>query len=146
LIADVKIAVVTGGAHGIGRALCERLAQDGVKVVVADLDEDAATVVAADIDGVSFKVDVGDEAGMTAMIESVEETVGPIDIFFSNAGLVFGDGKSGAARTLAWCSATASPELPRPMECWLRSTIAGISPGASTSWRMYTRLGYSFRA
>jgi NAD(P)-dependent dehydrogenase (short-subunit alcohol dehydrogenase family) len=97
LIADVKIAVVTGGAHGIGRALCERLAKDGVKVVVADLDEDAAKIVAADIDGVSFKVDVGDEAGMTAMIESVEESVGPIDIFFSNAGLVFGDGKSGAA-------------------------------------------------
>lgn len=97
MIADVKIAVVTGGAHGIGRALCKRLAQDGVKVVVADLDEAAAKIVATDIEGVAVKVDVGNEADMTAMIETVEESVGPIDIFFSNAGLVFGDGKSGSA-------------------------------------------------
>ncbi len=97
MIADVKIAVVTGGAHGIGRALCMRLAQDGIKVVVADLDEAAAKIVATDIEGVAVKVDVGNEADMTAMIETVEESVGPIDIFFSNAGLVFGDGKSGSA-------------------------------------------------
>ena len=97
MIANVKVAVVTGGAHGIGQALCRRLAQDSIKVVVADLDFVAAQFLAAEIDGVALKVDVGDEADMTAMINKVEETVGPIDIFFSNAGLVFGDGKSGAA-------------------------------------------------
>jgi NAD(P)-dependent dehydrogenase (short-subunit alcohol dehydrogenase family) len=97
MIADVKTAVVTGGGHGIGQALCQRLAKDGIKVVVADLDYEAAQSVAAEIDGVAVKVDVGDEADMTAMIDKVEETVGPIDLFVSNAGLVFGDGKSGAA-------------------------------------------------
>ena len=97
MIADVNVAVVTGGGHGIGQALCRRLAQDNIKVVVADLDYVAAQVVAAEIDGVGIKVDVGDEADMTAMINKVEETVGPIDMFVSNAGLVFGDGKSGAA-------------------------------------------------
>ena len=97
MIADVNVAVVTGGGHGIGQALCRRLAQDNIKVVVADLDYVAAQMVAAEIDGVGIKVDVGDEVDMTAMINKVEETVGPIDMFVSNAGLVFGDGKSGAA-------------------------------------------------
>ena len=68
-----------------------------MKVVVADLDEDAAQRVATEIEGVAVRVDVGDEASMTAMIDTVESTVGPIDMFFSNAGVVFGDGKSGSA-------------------------------------------------
>ncbi len=97
MIADVNVAVVTGGGHGIGEALCRRLAQDNIKVVVADLDYVAAQEVAAEIDGVAVKVDVGDESDMTAMINKVEETVGPINMFVSNAGLVFGDGKSGSA-------------------------------------------------
>ena len=69
MIADVSTAVVTGGGHGIGAALCRRLAKDNIKVIVADLDEAAAQAVAAEIDGVAFKVDVGDEAEMTAMIK-----------------------------------------------------------------------------
>ena len=97
MIANANIAVVTGGGHGIGEALCMRLAADGIKVVVADLDEDAAERVASAIDGVAVRVDVGDESSMTAMIDEVENTVGPIDMFFSNAGVVFGDGKSGSA-------------------------------------------------
>lgn len=94
---DISIAVVTGGANGIGRALCRRLHRDGAKVVVVDLDKDAADEVAAEIDGVAYRVDVGDEAAMTAMIDDVEQNVGPIDLFASNAGVVFGDGRSGAA-------------------------------------------------
>lgn len=97
MINDAKTAVITGGGHGIGKALCERLARDNIKVVVADLDADAAKRVAASIDGVAIKVDVGDETKMTAMIDEAENTVGPIDMFFSNAGVVFGDGKSGSA-------------------------------------------------
>ncbi len=57
VISGVKTAVVTGGGHGIGRALCRRLHADGVEVVVADLDEQAATKVAAEISGVSFGVE-----------------------------------------------------------------------------------------
>jgi len=97
MISDAQIAVVTGGGHGIGKALCERLARDGIKVVVADLDDSAARVVADAIDGVAVSVDVGDEASITTMIDEVEKSVGPIDMFFSNAGVVFGDGKSGSA-------------------------------------------------
>ncbi len=97
MIADIKIAVVTGGAHGIGAALCRRLGSSGVKVVVVDLDEEAAEKVAQDIGGVAYRTDVGDAAAMHALIEAIETNVGPIDLFASNAGVVFGDGKAGSA-------------------------------------------------
>ncbi len=97
MIPNVKIAVVTGGGNGIGRAICRRLARDDVKVVVVDLDKDAADTVAAEINGIAYCVDVADEADMLALVDDVEENVGPIDLFASNAGVVFGDGKSGSA-------------------------------------------------
>jgi NAD(P)-dependent dehydrogenase (short-subunit alcohol dehydrogenase family) len=97
MIPDVKTAVVTGGAHGIGEALCRRLAKDGVKVVVADLDIDAAQVLAGEVGGVARCVDVGDETAITTMIDDIDSSVGPIDLFISNAGVAFGDGKSGSA-------------------------------------------------
>jgi NAD(P)-dependent dehydrogenase (short-subunit alcohol dehydrogenase family) len=97
MIPNVKIAVVTGGGNGIGRAICRRLASDGVKVVVVDLDKEAASAVAAEIDGVSYCVDVANGAEMLALIDDIEDNVGPIDLFASNAGVVFGDGKSGSA-------------------------------------------------
>lgn len=97
MIPNVKIAVVTGGGHGIGRALSKRLAKDGVKVVAADLDEAAAEQAAAEIGGIAKAVDVSDEDALRAMVDDVEATVGPIDLFASNAGVVFGDGKSGSA-------------------------------------------------
>lgn len=96
-IANVNTAVVTGGAHGIGEALCRRLAGDGVKVVVVDIDDAAAARVAADIGGVARRADVGDEAEVAALVEDIETGIGPIDLFASNAGVVFGDDRSGSA-------------------------------------------------
>jgi len=92
-----SIAVVTGGGNGIGAAMSRRLAQDGTNVVVVDLDKDAAEAVAADIGGVARQLDVSDESAIAALIDDVEANVGPIDLFASNAGVVFGDGKSGSA-------------------------------------------------
>ena len=97
MIANAKTAVVTGGAHGIGRALCERLRKEQIDVVVADLDASAAQSVAEDIGATAIAVDVGNERSMTALIDEAEQCVGPVDMFFSNAGVVFGDGKSGSA-------------------------------------------------
>jgi len=97
MIPNVSIAVVTGGGNGIGRALCRRLHRDGVKVAVVDLDKEAADQVAEEIGGVAYRVDVGDEAAMAALVNDVEANVGPIDLFASNAGIVFGDGPSGSA-------------------------------------------------
>lgn len=95
----ISIAVVTGGGNGIGAALCRRLAQDDIKVVVVDLHNDAAAAVAAEIGGVAYQTDVGDAAAMAELVDDIEAKVGPVDLFASNAGVVFGDGMSGSAST-----------------------------------------------
>ncbi len=92
----MTVAVVTGGGHGIGRALCRRLHRDGLTVVVADIEADAAQNVADEIGGIARTLDVTDEAAIVAMIDEIERDVGPIDLFISNAGVAFGDGESGA--------------------------------------------------
>jgi NAD(P)-dependent dehydrogenase (short-subunit alcohol dehydrogenase family) len=93
---STSIAVVTGGGHGIGRALCRRLAADGVKVVVADIEGDAAEVVATEVGGAAKQIDVSDEAAIVRLVDEVEADIGPIDMFISNAGVAFGDGDSGS--------------------------------------------------
>jgi NAD(P)-dependent dehydrogenase (short-subunit alcohol dehydrogenase family) len=92
----IKVAVVTGGGHGIGRALCRRLGKDGATVIVADLDGTAAAKVADEIGGIARTLDVSDEPAIAALVEEIERTRGPIDMFISNAGVGFGDGSSGA--------------------------------------------------
>ena len=76
---DIGVAVVTGGGHGIGRALCRRLARDGKTVVVADIEFDAAQAVAEEIGGHAFSLDVADETAMQAFVRDVEDSIGPID-------------------------------------------------------------------
>jgi len=97
MTAAIKIAIVTGGGHGIGRALCRRLSADGATVFVADIDIAAAQVVAEEIRGVAAELDVSDERAITTLVTKVEDKHGPIDMFISNAGVGFGDGESGAA-------------------------------------------------
>ena len=83
-----QIVVVTGGASGIGRALCRRFAADGArKVVVADRDADGAAVVAQEIGGDAQRVDVARESEIAALIEHTETAHGPIALFCSNAGI-----------------------------------------------------------
>ena len=83
-----KIVVVTGGANGIGRALCEIFHGAGAaKVVVADIDSAAARGVAASIAGAAFKCDVGKEKDIIHVIEETERLFGPIALFCSNAGI-----------------------------------------------------------
>ncbi len=83
-----KTVVVTGGANGIGRALCESFHRAGAaKVVVADIDSAAARVVAASVDGAAFKCDVGKENDILHLIDETERLFGPIALFCSNAGI-----------------------------------------------------------
>jgi NAD(P)-dependent dehydrogenase (short-subunit alcohol dehydrogenase family) len=83
-----KIVVVTGGANGIGRALCEAFHRAGAaKVVVADLDLAGAESVAASVDGAAVKCDVGREEDIRHVIEQTEAQFGPIALFCSNAGI-----------------------------------------------------------
>jgi NAD(P)-dependent dehydrogenase (short-subunit alcohol dehydrogenase family) len=80
--------VVTGGAGGIGQALCRRFAEEGARaVVVADVTAERAQAVAADVDGLAIGFDAGTEAGVRALIDEATAANGPIDVFFSNAGV-----------------------------------------------------------
>ena len=91
------VAVVTGGGGGIGRAFCERLASEGARVAVVDLDAAAAEATAGAVGGLAMPCDVGDEAAVRSMIDRVEAELGPIDVFVNNAGILTGDGPGGAA-------------------------------------------------
>lgn len=83
-----KVVVVTGGADGIGRALCERFAAEGAKkVVVADINKAGAEKVAAAIGGLGFGCDVSKEAEIQHLVAEAERLAGPIDLFVSNAGI-----------------------------------------------------------
>jgi len=87
-----KVIVVTGGASGIGRALCHRFAQERAKaVVVVDTNEKDAKRVADEIDGLAIKCDVGKEDEIISVVRQTEEKIGPVDMFCSNAGIP-GDG------------------------------------------------------
>jgi NAD(P)-dependent dehydrogenase (short-subunit alcohol dehydrogenase family) len=86
-----KIIVVTGGAKGIGKGLCERFHKEGArKVIVADIDEAGAKAVAAAIGGEAYRCDVTKEADIVHLVTDVENRIGPIDLFCSNAGVATG--------------------------------------------------------
>ena len=83
-----KVVVVTGGANGIGRALCRRFATEHAKaVVVADLDAAKADALAAEIGGLSIPTDVGSEQAMQRLVTETTERFGAIDLFCCNAGV-----------------------------------------------------------
>jgi rhamnulose-1-phosphate aldolase/alcohol dehydrogenase len=86
-----RVAFVTGGGSGIGRATAQRLAAEGACVVVADRDASGATAVATEIGGpdaaVAVPVDVTDEAAVTAAIWAASLAFGGVDLVVNNAGL-----------------------------------------------------------
>lgn len=82
------IAVVTGGASGIGAACCRELAAAGAKVVVLDRNLAGAETVAREIGGAAYLADVTDDAGMAAVAEKIEAEVGPVATLVGNAGIL----------------------------------------------------------
>ena len=83
-----KVAVVTGGGNGIGRALCRRFAAEGAKaIVVADVNAAAARQVADEIGGTAADADVSREADVAALVTQTIARHGGIDLFCSNAGI-----------------------------------------------------------
>jgi 3-oxoacyl-[acyl-carrier protein] reductase len=80
-------ALVTGGAQGIGAAIARRLAADGVRVCVADLDLEPARAVAEEIGGIAVAVDVRDLADLEAAARATAEAFGTVSILVNNAGM-----------------------------------------------------------
>jgi NAD(P)-dependent dehydrogenase (short-subunit alcohol dehydrogenase family) len=83
-----KVAVITGGARGIGQAVARALAREGALVAVGDLDAAAAERAAAEWEGLGLALDVTDRPGFTAFLDEVERRLGPIDILVNNAGIM----------------------------------------------------------
>jgi NAD(P)-dependent dehydrogenase (short-subunit alcohol dehydrogenase family) len=82
-----RVAIITGGGGGIGSATARKWIAEGARaVVVADYDEEAASSVASELGCVGVRLDVTDEKAIGQLVEETESTLGPVDIFFSNAG------------------------------------------------------------
>ncbi len=85
-----KVALVTGGASGIGAGIASVLAGRGAKVAIGDLDERAAASVAAGLYGgnsLGLRLDVTDRASTSTALDQVEELLGPVDVLVNNAGV-----------------------------------------------------------
>lgn len=88
-----KVTIVTGGASGIGKAICERFAEVGARVVVADIDEKGAQQVVAELkeksggEHISVTIDVTNKASVDGLVQKVLQVFGRVDILVNNAGI-----------------------------------------------------------
>ena len=87
-----ETCIITGAAHGIGKAVAQRLAQEGANVVIGDVDLDAAKSAAADIEAdggraVAQWVDVAERDSVRALIAATVDHYGPLHVMFNNAGI-----------------------------------------------------------
>ena len=96
-ILEDRIAIVTGGAQGLGEAICHRLAREGAHVAVADVDLNGAQRVAADLAAqagrraIAVGVDVTNEAQVEALVQRSVQELGRLDILVSNAGILIAE-------------------------------------------------------
>jgi NAD(P)-dependent dehydrogenase (short-subunit alcohol dehydrogenase family) len=84
---DGRVALVTGAARSIGEACARKLASDGARVAVLDIDADGAERVASSIGGLAVPVDVTDSASVDAAVATVVDRLGGLDIAVNNAGV-----------------------------------------------------------
>ena len=145
-----KCAVVTGGAHGIGRALAERLAREGMRVVVADLNAERAERVAKRINGLAVVCNVGDPSAINDLVRRAEEAFGPVHVFCSNAG--FSDRRPGLEETVeevtelvnvnllshVWAAQAVVPGMIERGEGYIVQTISSASLITGPSGMGYT--------
>jgi NAD(P)-dependent dehydrogenase (short-subunit alcohol dehydrogenase family) len=131
-----KHVVVTGAGSGIGRACARRFATEGARVVVADVNLEPAEALASEIGGVAIKTDVSREDEILALVRRTREAGGPIDLFFSNAGIAGpGGGPEAPDRELqktwevnvmahVWAARAVLPEMVKRGEGYLLSTAS----------------------
>ncbi|MFH2130135.1 MAG: SDR family oxidoreductase [bacterium] len=97
-----KVVVVTGGAMGIGEAMCRRFAEESpAAIVVVDREQERAESVAGDIGGLAIRADVTVEADIINVVKKTEAQYGRIDLFCSNAGIISSDAPGWTAASCA---------------------------------------------
>ena len=148
-----RVAVVTGGASGIGLASARRLAAEGALVVVADIDPDAGRLAAQEVGGTFVQVDVTSPEQVAALFDTAVATYGGLDIAFNNAGISPPDDDSILTTELqAWrrvqevnltsvflCCKLAIPHMQRRGRGSIINTASFVARmGAATSQISYT--------
>jgi pyridoxal 4-dehydrogenase len=83
-----RVAIVTGAGQGIGRAIAEKLSEEGAKVVVADINADTAAKTAEDVGGLAHTVDVSSQEQVSELISATMSNYGKIDVLVNNAAIV----------------------------------------------------------
>jgi NAD(P)-dependent dehydrogenase (short-subunit alcohol dehydrogenase family) len=86
---DGRVAVVTGGNRGLGRAFAQALTEGGARVVIAARDQDRSQAVADELGALAVPTDVTDPASVAAMLETVTGELGPVDVLVNNSGVCF---------------------------------------------------------
>jgi NAD(P)-dependent dehydrogenase (short-subunit alcohol dehydrogenase family) len=148
-----RTAVITGGGSGIGLATARRLAEEGARVVVADIDPDAGKAAADEVDGLFVRTDVTDEDQVNALFDAAAEQYGRVDVAFNNAGISPPDDDSILTTGLdAWrrvqevnltsvylCCRAAIPHMQRAGKGSIVNTASFVAVmGAATSQISYT--------
>src|SRR6266513_291546 len=85
-----RVAAITGGGRGIGKATAQALLRQGMKVGIGDVDLEAARATAAELGGgtVAFELDVTRRESVAAFLDGVEAKLGPVDVVVNNAGIM----------------------------------------------------------
>jgi NAD(P)-dependent dehydrogenase (short-subunit alcohol dehydrogenase family) len=85
-----RVAIVTGGAQGIGKAIADKLSEEGASVVIADINEEGAKAAAGGLagDGLGIRADVSDPGDVQAMVDATLERFGRVDVLVNNAAIV----------------------------------------------------------
>jgi NAD(P)-dependent dehydrogenase (short-subunit alcohol dehydrogenase family) len=100
---DNKIAIVTGAAHGIGRAIAEVFGEAGARVVIADIDVEAGCAAAGSIPGCTFvRADISVQADVDALVATAAGIAGPIDVLCNNAAWMGAAHASAEADETEW--------------------------------------------
>ncbi len=148
-----RVATVTGGASGIGRAAVRRLAAEGARVVVADVDPDTGKAAADEVGGMFVQCDVTSESDVEALYGTAVEAYGSLDVAFNNAGISPPDDDSILETGLdAWrkvqevnltsvylCCKSAIPHMQRQGKGSIINTASFVAVmGSATSQISYT--------
>jgi NAD(P)-dependent dehydrogenase (short-subunit alcohol dehydrogenase family) len=143
-----RVAVITGGASGIGRGACLRFAQEGAKIVIADIDHEGGGRTAAEIKGeggeaIFIRTDTACAADNEAMAQRALDEYGRLDILIASAGISHAGYDSTRAQTIL-TSQRRCPIVDKPLEQWervIRVNLTGVMLGNQAAARRMIKAG-----